>query len=665
MAAVAPAPSALRLVKECDLFRKLPPEHRDREGEAPVSAPAVVLQVISLVVIAYLSVSECRAYFSPPRKQRFDIDMQGGFSAGTPRQLRVKLDVTIHDFPCIDLSLDYQDVMGNRATDVRTTVYKQRLRADGTLVGEASNNDPKTATKGGASNPSIVKNGTKNTTCGECYGALPEGECCNTCSDVLYAYRLKRWALPRIESIEQCRHDGTAKSAYQPPQIIHLRDYSSDDYLDNFKKIGSMTKSNSNEARVTAPLGKLNLSLSLQNITFKPLNLKPLRFNDDFDDDYDYLDDDYDDGFDDLFYLPRRKKKDSNQTLKWPSCVRRNLVINGYDIGEALMEDLTIHGAKEGCFQDNCSKTDKFDCESMHHCATICGQVKSCQWWSWGIEEFAAKCWLRTGRHSKNKRYGFSSGSRNCTPAAKATESSTPAPVAVAAKSPSPAEEDATQPRRLMGLDDEIISSRSFELPYGSAFHMPMFDWRDSEESRKRKEQKGESCRIHGYFDVNRVPGNFHIGTHGAATPSYLSFYDEPAPPQQNMWHTINSLAFMDIASNQLLNNTQPLDGFESPKAFTFQYYLTISPATKRRDDGTALDGYQFRSASFVTNELIGPAVFFRMDMDPIRVTYFREEVRFSKFIVSICAVVGGCIAICSMLAQIFETAVATVQDKD
>eukprot|EP00438_Fugacium_kawagutii_P004587 Skav202864 [mRNA] locus=scaffold3206:153821:154863:- [translate_table: standard] len=66
--------------------------------------------------------------------------------------------------------------------------------------------------------------------------------------------------------------------------------------------------------------------------------------------------------------------------------------------------------------------------------------------------------------------------------------------------------------------------------------HMPMFEWRDRE-SELRREQKGESCRIHGYFDVNRqrVPGNFHIGTHGAMVPSYLSFYDEPSPPQQNM----------------------------------------------------------------------------------------------------------------------------------
>ena len=35
--------------------------------------------------------------------------------------------------------------------------------------------------------------------------------------------------------------------------------------------------------------------------------------------------------------------------------------------------------------------------------------------------------------------------------------------------------------------------------------HMPMFEWRDRE-SELRREQKGESCRIHGYFDVNRRP---------------------------------------------------------------------------------------------------------------------------------------------------------------
>eukprot|EP00930_Biecheleria_cincta_P059240 TRINITY_DN44995_c0_g1_i1.p1 TRINITY_DN44995_c0_g1~~TRINITY_DN44995_c0_g1_i1.p1 ORF type:complete len:665 (-),score=79.68 TRINITY_DN44995_c0_g1_i1:128-2098(-) len=656
MATVSPAPSGLRLLREMDMFRKLPPEHQNGETSCTTGTVGLLLRGLGLVLVGLLSISECWSYAQPARKQRFDIDMHGMFDAGAPRKMRVNLNVTIHDFPCIDLSLDYQDVMGNRAMDVRSTVFKERLRADGSPVGEVIKNDPKVAVNGGVSNPSILRNSSTNVTCGDCYGALPVGECCNTCSDVLYAYRLKRWALPRIESIAQCRHDGSARSAYQPPQIIRLDEYSSDDYMKNFKTIGIMTARGGSgmEARHTAPL---KLNLSLYNITFKPLHLKPLssdHYWDDWDDDYD----DYD--YDDFWSTAPRTNKDKKQKpVSWPSCVRRNVVVNGFDIGEALLTDLTPHGAKEGCWKDNCSHTDKFDCESMHHCATVCGEVEKCQWWTWGLEEFAAKCWLRKGKHGKTKRYGFSSGSRNCTPAASTTTS-----VETATTTTASATEVNGAPRRLSALDDDFYGSRLFEMPLGAPLHMSMFG-RGSTESEMRKQQKGESCRIHGYFDVNRVPGNFHIGTHGTAAPSYLSFYDEPSPPQQNMRHTINFLSFVDVSQGQLLNNTQPLDGFESPRAFTFQYYLTISPATDRRKDGTALHGYQFRASSFVTNELIGPAVFFRMEMDPIRVTYYTEEVRFSKFIVSICAVVGGCIAIFSMLEQSLETGTAILQNTD
>jgi len=233
-------------------------------------------------------------------------------------------------------------------------------------------------------------------------------------------------------------------------------------------------------------------------------------------------------------------------------------------------------------------------------------------------------------------------------------------------------------PRRLSSFDDDLDlwGSRSDALNFGSSLHMPVFGMDYSAESALRREQRGESCRIHGYFDTNKVPGNFHIGTHGAATPSYLSYFDEPAPPMQNMRHTINSLAFVEVSSGALLNESQPLDGFESPKAFTFQYYLTITPATMldfrnasarkgRFHKAVPVDGYQFRAGSFVTNELIGPAVFFRMDIDPIRVTYYTEEVRWSQFFVNICAVVGGCIAMSSMLAQLLETASAVALHRD
>lgn len=43
--------------------------------------------------------------------------------------------------------------------------------------------------------------------CGDCYGAkLNETHCCNTCKDVIDAYREKRWN-PNPDQFEQCRKE--------------------------------------------------------------------------------------------------------------------------------------------------------------------------------------------------------------------------------------------------------------------------------------------------------------------------------------------------------------------------------------------------------------------------------------------------------------------------
>lgn len=43
--------------------------------------------------------------------------------------------------------------------------------------------------------------------CGDCYGAKQnETHCCNTCQDVIEAYREKRWN-PDPEKFEQCRRE--------------------------------------------------------------------------------------------------------------------------------------------------------------------------------------------------------------------------------------------------------------------------------------------------------------------------------------------------------------------------------------------------------------------------------------------------------------------------
>eukprot|EP00929_Paragymnodinium_shiwhaense_P107936 TRINITY_DN74288_c0_g1_i1.p1 TRINITY_DN74288_c0_g1~~TRINITY_DN74288_c0_g1_i1.p1 ORF type:complete len:749 (-),score=182.39 TRINITY_DN74288_c0_g1_i1:32-2278(-) len=747
----------MRFVRECDMFRKLPPDHRDIT--VPQSPVSLLLQGLAGIVMAVLLFNETSAYFYPPARQRFDLDMSETAGVGALRKVRVLLDITIKDFPCIDLSLDYQDVMGAREVDVKSTVFKQRLNKNGSAVGETLKNDPKTSVSGAPSSPSLAKGANRtNTTCMSCYGALPETECCNTCSDVLYAYRMKRWAPPRIEEVPQCKNDRTAETAYQPPQMIRLDDYRSDDFIPKFTKIGDEMKKSNSEARVSTPFTPMKL-----NFTF-PM-LKPLKYP---------LD--RDSGTNSFAFQPAQfgadgkgdgsssttPSGDNPITHSWPGCIFRNLVMHGFHEGEALMLDLTKYGATSGCWDDDCTESDKFACETVERCSAVCHEVPSCYWWTWGQEEGVQKCWLRDGRAGREKRFGFASGHRLCadvevaghltdhsldvshhhetdvvveegkkaaeehkrekekkkhdkeeaakqesssssssTEAPKddgSTDSSSSAPAAAsnsssassvsgdsAAKPTGDAEsaaaggsaessegaassEETLETRRLSSWEDDG------ELPFlyglGSGLHMPMFGYESKEkreEREMRKAMQGESCRIHGYFDVNKVPGNFHIGTHGPTAPSYLTMFGygrEGEEDTKNMQHIITHLAFVDTAhQTELKGRTAPLDGFQSPKAFTFQYYITLSPATIIQGRRKHQEGYQFRAGSFVTNELIGPAVFFRMDIDPIRVTYYDEETSFARYLVNVCAVVGGVYGLMSLLDGVLEGVVSPGKD--
>lgn len=663
----------LRLVRDCDLFRKVPAEHQEASGRT--DGVAIGMRLLSAVAILLLGLAEAQRYLVPLARQRFDLDASMSVHAGEPVKIRVMFNATVHGFPCIDLSLDYQDVMGTRTVDVRTTIFKTRLHKNGSRVGVATRNDPKAAVQN-STGPSIRKqNGSAQ--CGSCYGALPDSECCNTCSDVLYAYRMKRWSLPRIEEVEQCKKDGKASSVYQPPQMVRFNDYDFDDYLPKLKRISSFPSGG--EPRMAAPF-RLNFS-------FKPLELNKLNM-----------------AFSSFSTggLSVSELANGSSDLSWPACVRHNTIIHGYDMSDALLVDLRPHGAKSGCWKNDCSRTDKFDCGAMDTCAEVCHQVKACQWWSFGEEGGHKSCWIRTGQHGWQKRYGLSSGSRDCIPrngtagnasgesggaAAAAAGEATPAPAAADAKAsgagaaanasgsgtgpdlsklsaapaaPTPATSNAgvtvdvpAPARRLLSFedDDDFLGA---PRQWDSSPYVPMF-FRQDERELERQEQKGESCMFSGFFDTNKVPGNFHIGTHGVASPSYLSYLDGPSPMQQNMEHTIHRLEFVDVETNATLNATQPLDGFESPKAFTFQYYITVTPATLLQEGKPKLDGYQFKAASFVTNELIGPAVFFRLDIDPIRVTYYTDRLRFTQLFVSVCGIVGGCVAVTTMLTRLWE----------
>lgn len=146
-----------------------------------------------------------------PNVHNFEIDQHTDQKVDL--KMRVVFNITVFDSACDDMSFDYQNVMGTREIDVTSNIFKKRLNPDGSPVvnGETANTVEEEHVLF-PDHPGIHhRNATdSNAKCGSCYGALPEGECCDTCADVLFAYRRKRWQVPRIEQLEQCKGDVSA-----------------------------------------------------------------------------------------------------------------------------------------------------------------------------------------------------------------------------------------------------------------------------------------------------------------------------------------------------------------------------------------------------------------------------------------------------------------------
>merc|ERR1719253_844110 len=118
-------------------------------------------------------------------------------------------------------------------------MMKQRINSNTNKpVGESTANDPKPLPTGG---PPAAQN-RSNTSCGDCFGAGAAGQCCETCSDVMYAYRSRRWAAPRPEQIPQCANMTSPDRMYQPPQFIHVEAFNASHFQSRLTLLEPLTK---------------------------------------------------------------------------------------------------------------------------------------------------------------------------------------------------------------------------------------------------------------------------------------------------------------------------------------------------------------------------------------------------------------------------------------
>lgn len=97
----------------------------------------------------------------------------------------------------------------------------------------------------------------------------------------------------------------------------------------------------------------------------------------------------------------------------WPSCLQEGLVFRHNGINGIFL-DLTDVGAKEGCWQEDCTKTDKFVCPSPAECAMACTHIEVCKFWTY--EPGIRKCFLRSSDAGREANPDFVSGARDCNP---------------------------------------------------------------------------------------------------------------------------------------------------------------------------------------------------------------------------------------------------------
>ena len=126
--------------------------------------------------------------------------------------MQVNINITFPAISCVDLHLDVMDVAGDSQIDIDDTLVKRRLQLNGRpLSNSVIKAEANKKHKENEELKAALKEELGDNYCGPCYGAKSEDECCNSCDDVVEAYRTKNWNAKQIlDNAEQCIREGRA-----------------------------------------------------------------------------------------------------------------------------------------------------------------------------------------------------------------------------------------------------------------------------------------------------------------------------------------------------------------------------------------------------------------------------------------------------------------------
>eukprot|EP00497_Spongosphaera_streptacantha_P001485 TRINITY_DN204_c0_g2_i1.p1 TRINITY_DN204_c0_g2~~TRINITY_DN204_c0_g2_i1.p1 ORF type:complete len:211 (-),score=23.98 TRINITY_DN204_c0_g2_i1:124-756(-) len=161
-------------------------------------------------------------------------------------------------------------------------------------------------------------------------------------------------------------------------------------------------------------------------------------------------------------------------------------------------------------------------------------------------------------------------------------------------------------------------------------------------------------CKVEGWLEVPRVPGNFHIEARSAT--------HDMVPSMANLSHTVNHLQFGDALApmyearlpEKLLYLMKPLDkqSFILDKIHQApQHYIKIVSTLYDYGPRANIPAYQITSqnriATYGKDEI--PEAKFSYDTMPIAVIVSQREKPFYSFVTSLLAIIGGTYTVVSI----------------
>ena len=191
------------MVKNLDfMFPKVDTEYTvqtDRGG---------VAFVVACVVICILCLAETISW----RAQNATTVEHVVVDTSLGKRMQVNLNITFPALACTDVHVDIMDVAGDSQLDLdQSFITKTRLALDGRVAGEQERDS---ANKHRKQQEDVIQHiqskQLPENYCGPCYGSqAKDDQCCNTCDELISAYKAKRWnALDILENSEQCIREG-------------------------------------------------------------------------------------------------------------------------------------------------------------------------------------------------------------------------------------------------------------------------------------------------------------------------------------------------------------------------------------------------------------------------------------------------------------------------